>query len=229
MSERVKHQVLVVEDEPELALLLHDYLCRSGYECAMIGDGKMALARILAVPPDLVLLDIMLPGLDGMEVCRAVRKTSDVPIIMVTARHEEIDRIIGLDIGADDYVCKPFSPREVVARVGAVLRRPRGVVSAAVTDRLVLDDGAFVARIDGKRLDLTPREFALLAVLARKPGRIFSRAQLLDLVHGDCVDAFDRVIDSHIKNLRRKIAEKLPGEDVIHAVYGVGYRFEWGE
>jgi two-component system response regulator BaeR len=165
----------------------------------------------------------MLPGLDGLSLCRALREFSDVPVVMVTARVEEIDRLLGLEAGADDYVCKPFSPRELVARIKAILRRSGRAAQPSV---VVIDDSTRRIAIHGKPLDLTPSEFALLAVLARRPGQVFSRAQLLDLAFHDSLDVTDRAIDSHIKNVRRKIEAVAPGLEPIHSIYGLGYRFD---
>ncbi|MFC5461968.1 response regulator [Massilia niabensis] len=213
--------IFIVEDEPELAALMADYVRAAGFEPAVFGDGAQALAAIRAEVPALIVLDLMLPGMDGLALCRAVRAFSEVPIVMVTARVEEIDRLLGLDSGADDYLCKPFSPRELVARIRAILRR------AGVTPSPVAIDGASRrAAVHGRPLDLTPTEFDLLAALARRPGLVFSRAQLLELVRHDNLDATDRAIDSHIKNLRRKIDAVAPGLEPIHSIYGVGYRFD---
>jgi two-component system, OmpR family, response regulator BaeR len=174
--------------------------------------------------PDLIVLDIMLPTLDGLALCKAVREFSEVPIIMVTARVQEIDRLLGLETGADDYLCKPFSPRELVARIKAILRRSRKPDDDA---RLVeIDEAARSVRIRAQLLDLTPTEYSLLAAMAKRPGTIFSRAQLLDLASRDNLDVADRAIDSHIKNLRRKLATLMPDAEAIHSVYGLGYRFE---
>lgn len=213
--------IFIVEDEPELAALVADYVRAAGFEPTVFGDGAQALAAIREAVPALVVLDLMLPGLDGLALCRAVRAFSMVPILMVTARVEEIDRLLGLDSGADDYLCKPFSPRELVARIKAILRRT-GVAASPV----VIDGAARRAAVHGRPLDLTPTEFDLLAALARRPGQVFSRAQLLELLRQDNLDATDRAIDSHIKNLRRKIDAAAPGLDAIGSVYGVGYRFE---
>lgn len=213
--------IYIVEDEPELAALIADYVRAAGYEPSVFGDGAQALAAIRASVPALVVLDLMLPGLDGLALCRAVRAFSEVPVVMVTARVEEIDRLLGLDTGADDYLCKPFSPRELVARIRAILRRAR--VHPAP---LAIDGAGRRATVLGRPLALTPTEFGLLAALARRPGQVFSRAQLLDLARQDCLDATDRAIDSHIKNLRRKIDALAPGLDPIHSVYGIGYRFD---
>lgn len=220
-------RVLVVEDEIIIADILLDYLRQAGFVPTHLVDGAAALASVRADPPDLIILDIMLPGLDGISVCSQVRTFSAVPIIMLTARAEEVDRLLGLEVGADDYVCKPFSPREVVARVATVLRRSaRLPADATAPARLVIDDDGLRITINGQRLDLTPTEFRLLALLARRPGRIYTRAQILDLAYGEDQDVSDRIIDSHIKNIRKKLALALPGSDAIHAVYGVGYRFE---
>ncbi len=220
-------RILVVEDEGSIADILMDYLRQAGFEARHIADGAAALEAIRAAPPDLVVLDLMLPGLDGMSVCREVRRFSAVPIIMVTARVEEIDRLLGLEAGADDYVCKPFSPREVVARVATVLRRSGGKGGEPATpSRVDVDEASQRVTIGGQRLELTPTEFRLLRLLASRPGRIYSRAQILELAYDDDLDVSDRIIDSHIKNIRKKIAVLLPGVEAIHSVYGVGYRFE---
>lgn len=215
--------VMIVEDEPELAALVADYARAAGYEPQVFGDGAQALAAIRIQAPALVVLDLMLPGLDGLSVCRAVRASSEVPIVMVTARVEEIDRLLGLEAGADDYLCKPFSPRELMARIKAILRRA-GTGSTTPPRTLAVDEAARRIRVHGQALDLTPSEFAILAALARRPGQVFSRAQLLDAARADSLDATDRAIDSHIKNLRRKIEAVAPGLDAIRSIYGLGYR-----
>jgi two-component system response regulator BaeR len=218
-------RIAIVEDEPELAQVVADYVRAAGYAAHVFGDGAAALAALRAAPPALVVLDLMLPGLDGLSLCRALRETSDVPVIMVTARVEEIDRLLGLEAGADDYLCKPFSPRELVARIKAILRRTgRAAAPSAVT----VDTAARRIAIHGTPLDLTPTEYGLLAALARRPGQVFSRAQLLDLARegNASLDVTDRAIDSHVKNLRRKLDAALPGVDAIHAIYGIGYRFD---
>ena len=215
--------LMIVEDEPELAALVADYARAAGYEPLVFGDGALALEAIRAAPPALVVLDLMLPGLDGLALCRAVRAFSELPIVMVTARVEEIDRLLGLESGADDYLCKPFSPRELMARIKAILRRAG---QAAPTRPLELDEGARRARVHGKALDLTPSEYAILAALARRPGQVLSRAQLLDAARADSLDATDRAIDSHIKNLRRKIDAAAPGLEAIRSIYGLGYRYD---
>ncbi|KPU89749.1 two-component system response regulator [Variovorax paradoxus] len=224
--------VLVVEDEPRLAAVLGDYLAAAGYTHHWVADGNAALPAFHAQRPDLVLLDLMLPGRDGVEICRDLRRIGTVPVIMVTARVEEVDRLLGLEIGADDYVCKPFSPREVVARVGAVLRRHRAAnarPSAAplpAQAALLVVDAAGRASVRGRELDLTPVEFRLLAVLHGALGRAFSRDQLLGRIYDDRRVVTDRTIDSHIKNLRRKLAEAGGSEDWIKSIYSVGYRME---
>ena len=216
-------RVAIVEDEPELAALVADYARAAGYEPALFDDGAQALAAFRDAQPDLVVLDLMLPGLDGLSVCRALRAFSQVPVIMVTARVEEIDRLLGLEAGADDYLCKPFSPRELMARIKAILRRSGH--AAAVLD---VDSAAHRITVHGKPLDLTPSEYGILAALARRQGQVFSRAQLLDLARegNASLDVTDRAIDSHIKNLRRKLEAVLPGVEVIHSIYGLGYRFD---
>ncbi|MFN9506829.1 MAG: response regulator [Rubrivivax sp.] len=231
-------RVLVVEDETKLAALLCDYLRAAGYDPRVADDGLAALQAFQEHPPAAVLLDLNLPGLDGMEVCRRQRRDSDVPILMLTARADEIDRIVGLEIGADDYLCKPYSPREVVARVGALLRRSQGrlagaagVAGAPPTARLevggfALDDAGQRAWWQGQALPLTPIEWRLLRTLLQQPGRVFARAQLLDAIHADFRDVSDRAVDSHVKNLRRKLHAAMAGPDGIVSVYGVGYRLD---
>ena len=221
----MREKILVVEDEPKLANLLRDYLEQAGYEPYCLGDGREVVPWVREQTPDLVLLDLMLPGKDGMEILREIRSFSVVPILMVTSRVEEIDRLLGLELGADDYICKPFSPREVVARVRAVLRRTGGQPSPAVHG-LSLDEERFQATLHGRDLDLTAIEFQLLHILAQNPGRIFSRSQLMDRIYPDQRVVSDRTIDSHVKKLRRKIASAAPGEEWIHSLYGVGYKVE---
>jgi two-component system response regulator BaeR len=215
--------VLIVEDEPKIAAVLRDYFAAACYRVSVLETGERAVEWIRENSPDAVLLDGMLPVVDGLEVCREVRRFSNVPILMVTARIEEIDRLLGLELGADDYIVKPFSPREVVARVRAVLRRASAVVP--IEPPFVLDDARFEARVRGRSLALTPVEFRLLRKLAAHPGRVFSRAQLIDALYLDHRVVSDRTVDSHIKNLRRKLADA--GVDAIGSVYGVGYRLEW--
>ena len=216
-------RILIVEDEPKLAALEADYLKAAGFETHVIGDGREVVDWVRAHAPDLMLLDLMLPGRDGLEICREIRAFSDVPIVMVTAKVEEIDRLIGLDSGADDYVCKPFSVRELVARVRAILRRGRGPLSAA---GLVIDEEAHRAELDGRALDLTPVEFRLLRALASSPGRVFPRERLLERIYEDHRVVTDRTVDAHVKNLRRKLEEVRPGEELVRSIYGVGYKLE---
>ncbi|MCX7227523.1 MAG: response regulator [Burkholderiales bacterium] len=225
MTEARRTAVMVVEDDPKIARLLVDYLENEGLAAIAIGDGLQALRAFEADPPSALVLDLMLPGLDGLALCRAVRATSDVPIVMLTARIDEIDRLIGLEVGADDYVCKPFSPREVVARVKAQLRRAEGRL---VRQRLAweIDEAGLRIAWRGHWLPLTPLEFRMFRLLLERPGRVFARAMLLDAVHADLRDVSDRAIDSHVKNLRRKIEAVDPGFEGIVSVYGVGYRFD---
>lgn len=215
--------IMIVEDEPELASVAADYARAAGYAPIVFHDGARALEAIRRAPPALVVLDLMLPGLDGLSVCRAVRAFSDVPIVMVTARVEEVDRLLGLETGADDYLCKPFSPRELMARIKAILRRAGlpGVVPV-----LDVDEAARRVVLHGQSLELTPSEYAILATLARRPGQVLSRAQLLDAAQADNLDANDRAIDSHVKNLRRKIAAVAPDLEPIRSIYGLGYRYD---
>ncbi len=221
----MKFKILIVEDEHRLAETHRDYLRNSGYETAWLADGMAVVPWVRENAPDLILLDLLLPGKDGLDICREIRSFSNVPIIMVTARVEEVDRLIGLDAGADDYICKPFSPREVVARVKTVLRRslPQQSQEEQV---LSLDEDRYQATIQGQKLDLTALEFQLLSILAQKPGRIYSRNQLMDRLYPDQRIVCDRTIDSHIKNLRKKIALAAPGLELIHSIYGVGYKYE---
>ncbi|GAB3359378.1 response regulator [Lysobacter tyrosinilyticus] len=221
--------ILIVEDEADLAAIVADYVNASGFVATIMRDGNEALSSVRRAAPDLIVLDLMLPGLDGIALCRAVRAFSDVPIIMATAQVEEIDRLLGLEVGADDYVCKPFSPRELVARIKAILRRQRRPVDGQPDDSLHLieiDEATRTVRLRRQPLELTPTEYTLFVAMARRPGTIYSRAQLLDLARRDSLEVNDRAIDSHIKNLRRKIATVTPETEVIHSVYGVGYRVE---
>ena len=217
--------ILIVEDEPKLASLIADYLRASGFEPFCLGNGSQVVPWIRVHKPDLILLDLMLPGRDGIEVCKDIRTFSHVPIIMVTARIEEIDRLLGLELGADDYICKPFSPREVVARVKAVLRRTRDG-QTIYTQGLVLDEHRYRATLHGHNLELTAVEFKLLHFLVASPGRIYGRQQLMNKIYPDERNVSDRTIDSHIKKLRKKIENVDPKAKLIHSVYGVGYKFE---
>ncbi|HEY5973809.1 MAG TPA: response regulator [Geobacteraceae bacterium] len=216
--------VLIVEDEQKLAGVLRDYLQQAGFATHWLSDGLEVVPWVREQQPDLVLLDLMLPGRDGLDICKEIRTFSAVPIIMTTARVEEIDRLLGLELGADDYICKPFSPREVVARVKAVFRRVSGAPTQAAG--LVLDESRYRATLHGHDLELTAVEFKLLQFLAARPGRIYGRQQLMDQIYPDERVVADRTIDSHIKKLRRKIAVAGPQAELIHSVYGVGYKFE---
>lgn len=220
-------KILIVEDEPKIASLLEDYLRAQGpFETRVIGRGDQALPAFEEFKPALVLLDLMLPGMDGIDVCKRLRAISEVPIIMVTARVEEIDRLLGLELGADDYICKPFSPREVVARVKAVLRRSNRGQDSGSTGALDLDEEKFRATLNGRDLGLTPVEFALLKTLSGREGRVFSRDQLMNEMYSDYRVVSDRAVDTHVKNLRRKISEASGPDEMIKSVYGLGYRFE---
>jgi two-component system response regulator BaeR len=221
----MKDTILIVEDEERLARLLADYLRMAGYETHQIADGNPVVEWVRANRPTLILLDLMLPGRDGLDICRDIRGFSEVPIIMTTARVEEIDRLLGLELGADDYVCKPYSPREVVARVKAVLRRTRAAPQPQ-SGLLQLDESSLRVSADGREVELTAVEFALLQTLYAAPGRIFSRDRLMDRIYRDHRVVSDRTIDSHVKKLRRKLAELTSDRELIHSVYGVGYRYE---
>ena len=219
--------ILVVDDEPKVVALARDYLEKNGFRVTSAGDGPGAIAAARRSHPDLIVLDLLLPGLDGREVCRILRSESDVPIIMLTALAEESDQVAGLELGADDYISKPFSPRTLVARVRATLRRAQGKVKLPAmiqTGRLEIDSARYHATLDGVPLQLTPNEFKLLAYLARHPGQTLTREQLLEELHGTAASSFDRSIDLHIKNLRRKLQPDPAGPELIETVYGVGYR-----
>jgi DNA-binding response OmpR family regulator len=219
--------ILVVDDEPQIAGIVHDYLRLDGFDVIVAGDGVRALEAARGRRPDLVVLDLGLPGLDGLEVARALRKESEVPIIMLTARVEEDDRLRGLEIGADDYVTKPFSPRELVARVRAVLRRSerRHVEGDLLrVSGLVIDVARMSVHRGGEPVDLTPTELLILATMARHPGRVFTRAQLLDAARGADADAYERAIDSHVKNIRRKLELDPHTPRYLETVYGIGYK-----
>ena len=225
MNTNAASRVLVVEDERKISDLLLNYLRAEGYEATPVYDGCDAVQQIAQRAPDVVVLDWMLPGLDGIGVCKAVRTFSDVPILMLTARVDELDRLLGLDTGADDYVCKPFAPREVVARVRALLRRAGGRVVALPQPWLV-EDASFRISWLGHWLPLTRIEFMVFRTLLARPGRVFSRAQLLSSVHESQRDISDRAIDTHVKNLRKKVQAVDPDSDCIASVYGLGYRFD---
>jgi DNA-binding response OmpR family regulator len=219
--------ILVVEDEPRIASLVRDYLVQGGFDAILAHDGETGLREARVRKPDLVILDLGLPKRDGIDVIRELRKTSNVPVVILTARGEEADRILGLELGTDDYVVKPFSPRELVARVRAVLRRTDG---RGADEELVRAAGIEVdlrrlrATVDGKPVELTAMELQLLATLAREPGRVFTRAQLLDALHGVAFESFERAIDAHITNIRKKIEPQPAHPRFIQTVYGVGYR-----
>jgi two-component system alkaline phosphatase synthesis response regulator PhoP len=223
----VKH-ILVVDDEPTIAEIARDYLERAGYKVTIAGNGADALAFARSRRPDLIVLDLGLPQLDGLDVTRALRKQSNVPIIMLTARVDESDKLVGLELGADDYVTKPFSPKELVARVRAVFRRVdaaperRDVIHAA---DVTLDKLRMQAKVGERAVDLTATEFELLATLAAQPGRVFTRAQLLDAIRGVEIESFDRAIDAHVKNVRRKIEPDPRNPRYVLTVHGVGYKF----
>ncbi|MFP6561611.1 response regulator [Paraburkholderia sp. B3] len=224
--------VLIVEDEPKLSALLADYLAAENFTPAILEDGRDVVPYVREQQPAMVLLDLMLPGRTGLDVCRELRTFSEIPVMIITARVDEIDRLLGLELGADDYVCKPFSPREVVARVKAILRRAEVRSRAghegedAVPSPFVIDRQHHVAKLDGKELNLTPVEFRLLALLHAGAGRIYARDYLLRTLYDDHRVVADRTIDSHVKNLRKKIEAIRPGQELVRSIYGVGYRLE---
>lgn len=220
--------ILIVEDEVGIAEILRDYLQNAGFQTYLLHEGSGVVAWVKSHAPAMVLLDLMLPGKDGMEICKEIRGFSNLPIIMTTARVEEIDRLLGLELGADDYVCKPYSPREVVARVKTVLRRvtPGGDGPGTPDNGIHLDEGRFQAVVNGTPLTLTPVEFRLLKTLLGQPGRVFSRAYLMDNLYTDQRVVSERTVDTHVKNLRKKLQARLPGQEVIHSIYGVGYKLE---
>jgi len=220
-------RVLIVEDEVKLAFLLRDYLAKEGYELACVHDGNDVMSEFESFKPDLVILDLMLPNRDGLSLCNDIRRVSQVPIIITTAKVEEVDRLLGLELGADDYVCKPYSPREVVARVKAVLRRTSG--PKALDDGFALDADTHKVHYQGRTLEVTTVEFHLLKKLSDAPGVIYSRDRLMDGMYQDFRVVHDRTIDSHIKQLRKKLSTAFPNTQFIHSVYGAGYRFEISE
>ncbi len=220
--------ILVIDDEPKIVKLTRDYLEKDGFRVISAADGPAALQMARREKPDLVVLDLMLPGMDGWEVCRALRRETDLPIIMLTARAEESDQVVGLELGADDYITKPFSPRTLVARVRAILRRAQGRLKPPAILRmegLEIDLEGHRVELDGEPVHLTPNEFRLLVALAQHPGQLFSRDQLVEALHGTSFESFDRSIDSHIKNLRRKLESDPAHPRFIETVYGEGYRF----
>ena len=222
-------RILVVEDEMEIARVVRDYLVDAGFDVTVAGTGEAALASVRGARPDLVVLDLGLPGVDGLDVARELTAASGTPIVMLTARGDETDRIVGLELGADDYVVKPFSPKELVARVRAVLRRSGA--EAMLRERPIrvgdveVDPQRMRVTVGGRPVDLTPTEFQLLATLAREPGRVFTRGQLLDAIHGVAIESYERAVDAHVKNVRKKI-EPEPGRPrYVLTVHGIGYRF----
>jgi DNA-binding response OmpR family regulator len=221
--------ILVVEDESRIVQLVRDYLEHGGFTVLVASDGQSALRSARTGRPDLVILDLGLPGLDGLDVARALRREGEVPIIMLTARTEESDKLVGLELGADDYLTKPFSPKELVARVRAVLRRAEGLRAPSdlirVGSDVEMDVPRMEARFAGRRVDLTKTEFQLLATMARQPGRVFTRAQLLDAVRGVAFESYERAIDAHIKNVRKKVEPDPRTPRFVLTVFGVGYRF----
>ena len=220
--------VLVVDDEPRIAQLARDYLEHAGFTVLLAGDGKSGLQAVRTRQPDLVVLDLGLPELDGLEVTRAIRETSNLPIVMLTARDDELDRVLGLELGADDYITKPFSPRELVARVRAVLRRTERAATdpgdRVVVGDLALDASRLRTSVAGRSVELTPTEFSILLTMARQPGRIFTRSQLLDAVRGVAFESYERAIDAHVKNIRRKLEPEPHQPRYVLTVYGMGYR-----
>lgn len=222
------NRILIVEDEEKLAKLEADYLQNAGFATDSLAHGDAVVPWVKEHRPDLILLDLMLPGRDGLSICREIRSFSSTPIIMITARIEEIDRLLGLEMGADDYICKPFSPREMVARVKAVLRRLQAQTPDILTSalKLKLDPLSFRVLAEGQEIELTTVEFQLLQALYQQPGRIFSRSKLMDLIYQDQRIVSDRTIDSHIKKLRKKLTDLLPDQELIHSVYGAGYRYD---
>ncbi len=227
----VKSRVCIVEDETDLAMILKDYLEAAEYDTVVFNHGGLAQAWLAENTPDIILLDLMLPGVSGLDVCKAVRKTSDVPIIMLTAKVEEVDRLIGLELGADDYMCKPYSPREVVARVKAVLRRtlnaiPNNEASELNNNEIILSPDKNQISIHGTFVELTTVEFRLFQLLYGAPGRIFSRQYIMDNIYGDYRIVNDRTVDSHIKKLRKKLRVNEDGPELVRSVYGAGYKYE---
>lgn len=224
----VPKRVLVVDDEPKITQVVADYLRSAGFTVTTAANGAAAVTSARAQPPDLVVLDLGLPGMDGLDVARELRRSSAMPIIMLTARGEEADRVVGLELGADDYIVKPFSPRELLARVRAVLRRVDGAAAGserfAVGD-VVVDTARREATVAGRAVELTATEFDLLVQLARQPGRVFTRAQLLDALHGTIVESYERTVDAHVKNIRRKLEPRPHEPRYVLTVHGVGYRF----
>lgn len=221
-------RILVVEDEIKIAQLLHDYMAQAQFNVTMLHDGAAVIEELQSQTYDMVLLDLMLPVKDGLTLCKEIRVFSNIPIIMITARVEEIDRLIGLELGADDYICKPFSPREVVARVKATLRRYKNPDTETIKKPIFLNEEKYQATVYGQAVELTAIEFNLLKVLSKEPGRIYSRAQLINQVYNDHRVVSERTIDSHIKKLRKKINCLNADSEIVQSVYSVGYKVELG-
>ncbi len=222
-------KILVVDDEPQIVRVLKGYLENAGYGVFSAMDGKTALDIFSREKPDFVILDLNLPGIDGLDICRTIRDTSNVPILMLTARTEEADRIVGLELGADDYIVKPFSPREIVVRVKTILRRTSGDPTMAKTIQvggLYINVDTHTVQLEDKPIDLTPTEFEILVTLAQHPKRVYSRTQLLDAALGESFEGYDRTVDTHIKNIRNKLEPDPKNPRFIHTVFGLGYKFE---
>ncbi len=223
-----KEHILIVEDEKEIAEILKDYMINEGYKASCIEHGDEVISFVKKELPSLILLDLMIPGMDGKTLCREIRKFSNIPILIITAKVEEIDRIIGFELGADDYICKPFSPREVVGRVKAVLRRSSSKknksYSVLTAGTIQLNIDTHQVTINGNELDLTPNEFNILKIMIKRPNIVFSRSQLIELVQGYNFEGYERTIDFHIKNIRKKILFQIPDRKVIQSVYGIGYK-----
>ncbi|MBC3881023.1 response regulator [Undibacterium sp. LX40W] len=229
MNKAAPKRVLIVEDEADLAALIFDYLHHHGFHASSVSDGIEALEIIRRDLPDFLVLDLMLPGLDGLSLCREVRRFSELPILILTAKVEEIDRLLGLEAGADDYMCKPFSPKELIARINTILRRCQPAnnnTSKNSSPVYSWNQDTQCIQIAGQALDLTRSEYLLLLTFLKSPGQVFSRSQLLNKLDQNNIDVTDRAIDSHIKNLRKKIDAVLPNTPAIHSIYGLGYRFD---
>jgi two-component system, OmpR family, alkaline phosphatase synthesis response regulator PhoP len=230
MAEMAK-KIFVVDDEPQIVKVLKAYLEKAGYQVLTASDGKAALAIFQREKPDFLILDLNLPGMDGLELCKAIRRDSNIPILMLTARVEEADRLIGLELGADDYVVKPFSPREVVARVKTIFRRTTAEPAKPDTiqvGQLLIDQQQHTVHLDGRPIDLTPTEFEILVTLAKQPKRVFSRLQIMEQAQGDAFEGYERTIDAHIKNIRIKLEPNPKKPIYIQTVFGMGYKLEAG-
>ena len=227
MSTEAK-RILIVEDEPKLAQVLAEYLQQSGFRAHILDNGLAVIPWVREQCPDLIILDLMLPGKDGIEIFRELRAFSRIPVIMATARVDEIDRLLGLELGADDYLCKPYSPRELIARLKNVLRRAtHSPQEQAEASGIQVDSGRMEVIVNAHKLDVTPVEFRLFQYLFEHPGRVYSRSQLLDCIYTDGRIVTDRVVDSHIKNLRRKLNEAMPEQELIQSIYGIGYKLDF--